>query len=545
MTFDWIIIAVYGAFTIGLGWWYSRRQTSTQEYFVGSGHMNPWLIGVSLFATLLSTITYLSIPGETAGKGPVYLSSLLVYPLVFLAVGYWLIPVYMRQRVTSAYELLEVRQGLSVRLLGACMFLSLRLVWMSLLVYLTSSAIVMMIDPQAAQTGRDQHLVPLVAAITGLVAVVYTSLGGLRAVVITDLMQTILLFGGALLVLAVATFDVGGFGWFPTTWQPHWDVQPLFSLDPRVRVTMVGSWITLFLWSVCTAGGDQTSVQRYMATTDAKAARRAVAVQMSISVAVNLTLGLVGFALLTYFQQSPGRLPDGLTLEKNADALFPVFVAFHLPVGISGLVVAGMFAAAMSSLDSGVNSITAVVMTDIFDRTLGFRPKTEKGHVRASQILAFVIGTIAVVGSSFMKFVPGNFTAMTQKTSNLLTTPIFCLFAFALFIPFARPIGVWIGAVCGTATAAAVAFSGPFLLLLARWGIDPDWCGVSMADLHDPVTGGIRDPISFQWIAPLAILVNLSTGCIASLIAVACGVQRPNIATGASSQVESESPANS
>ncbi len=207
---DWAIISLYAVATIAMGWWYGRKHETTKEYFVGNGKMNPFLIGISLFATLLSTITYLSIPGETLGKGPVFLATMLGVPFVYWAVAYWLLPVYMRHRVTSAYELLEAKLGLSVRLLGAMMFLSLRLVWMSLLVYLMAKVIVVMADPAAEATGRDQYLVPLVAAVTGIVAVIYTTLGGLRAVVITDLFQSILLFGGALLSPAMTSADWAG-----------------------------------------------------------------------------------------------------------------------------------------------------------------------------------------------------------------------------------------------------------------------------------------------------------------------------------------------
>ena len=217
---DWLIIATYAVSTIGLGWYFSRKQSSTQEYFIGSGHMNPVLVGVSLFATLLSTISYLSVPGESLGKGPVFLTTMLCYPVVYLVVAYCLLPVYMKHRVTSAYELLEDRLGLKIRMLGASMFIALRLMWMSLLVYLTAEAMTIMIG-----VGRDW--IPVIALITGLVAVIYTSLGGLRAVVITDLIQTLLLYGGALLVLGVITYDFGGFGCFPTEGQKNWDTQPL------------------------------------------------------------------------------------------------------------------------------------------------------------------------------------------------------------------------------------------------------------------------------------------------------------------------------
>lgn len=518
---DWAIIVLYGVSTIVLGWWYGRQQKDTAEYFIGSGNMNPVLIGVSLFATLLSTISYLSMPGEMLGKGPVSLLSIVALPLVFLVVAYWILPVYMKQHVTSAYELLEAKLGIEIRLLGAAMFVLLRLVWMSLLVYLTAKALALMI-------GASEDQIPLIALITGMIAVIYTSLGGLRAVVITDLLQTILLFGGALLVLGIVTYQLGGVGWFPDRWQANWDTQPLLPIDPetgafdvKMRVTVLGSIINVLIWYVATAAGDQTSVQRFMATTDATAARKAFATQMCVSVVVAITLGLVGLALLGYFTQFPEMLPEGKNLKDHADEMFPLFISHQLPIGISGLVVSAMFAAAMSSFDSGVNSITAVVMTDFLDR-FGRTPKTDKGHVLAAKGLAFAIGGVVVVGSTLMEHVPGNISAVTAKTSNLLTTPIFCLFVFALFIPFARPVGVFIGAICGTATAAAIAFSGPIVVWLSHRGIDPATFNTTITRTVDEVTGVVTetavDPVSFQWIGLTSVVVNLGVGCLVSLL---------------------------
>ena len=368
--------------------------------------------------------------------------------------------------------------------------------------------------------GVGEERIPLIAIVTGFVAVIYTSLGGLRAVIITDFIQTVLLFGGAVLCVGVITYDLGGFGWFPTEWNPTWDTQPFFSFDPSTRVTVVGTLVSVLIWYVCTSAGDQTSVQRFMATKDADAARRALGTQLCVSVVVSITLGCVGFALLAYFTAHPDRLPDSIHLKDNADKVFPHFIAFHLPPGISGLVVAAMFAAAMSSIDSGVNSITAVVMSDVLDR-FGRSPKSESEHIKMARWLAFGIGAFVVGTSSFMGLVPGNITEVTGKTSNLLTTPIFCLFFFALFVPYASPRGVWIGAICGALTAAVVAFSGPIVLgLHFCCGIEPETLGTILKETVDKATGektlSCPDPISFQWIAPLAVLTNIAAGCVAS-----------------------------
>jgi len=506
---DWILIGLYACATIGIGWYFGRRQGSTKEYFVGRGNMNPMLIGVSLFVTLLSTISYLSRPGEVLGKGPVLMTSLLALPFAYYVVGYGLLPVYMKHSVTSAYELLESRLGLGVRLLGAVMFIALRLVWMSLLVYLAAKAMTVMM-------GVDEQWIPTVVLVTGFVAVIYTSVGGLQAVVVTDLLQFLLLLGGALLVIAMITFDLGGFSWFPTEWHPKWDTQPIISFDPRTRVSVFGTLITMATWMICTAGGDQTSVQRFMATRDATNARRAYAIQLTASAIVTIVLGLVGFALLGYFEARPDLLPAEMDLYKDADHIFPWYIAHRLPVGIAGLVVSAMFAAAMSSIDSGVNSITAVVMTDFLDR-FGKRPSTERRHIMTAKLLAFTVGAIVVVGSSFMGVIPGNITAVTNKTVNLLTSPIFGLFFFALFVPFARPVAVWIGAFFGTLIAAVIAFSGPLVTWLQwNWGIKTETFGVSLQENVDKVTGETfllaPDPISFQWIGPASLLVNIVVG---------------------------------
>jgi solute:Na+ symporter, SSS family len=232
-----------------------------------------------------------------------------------------------------------------------------------------------------------------------------------------------------------------------------------------------------------------------MATRDAKTARRALGMQLCVAAIVGITLGITGFALLGYFQADPQLLPEGMTLYENADKIFPHFIAFHLPPVVSGLVVAGLFAAAMSSIDSGVNSITAVVTTDFIGR-FGRKLRSEKNQVLIARVLAVGIGVIVVLGSTLMKYVPGNITAVSTKTVNLLTVPLFILFFFALFVPFANAKGVWIGVSCSIAAAVLVAFSGPIF---------------GMNELG-------HDPISFQWISPTALVVGISTGTLACKI---------------------------
>ena len=492
---DGLIIALYAFGMIALGFYYSRRQKSTEEYFVGNRTMNPQLIGVSMFVTLFSTISFLSVPGEIYGKGPIFLSQILAIPLYYLIVGYLVVPAYMRFRVISAYELLEQKRGLAVRMTGAVMFIFLRLTWMSLLIYLSSQAMLQMLN-------LDQEKLPYVSLVIGIVAITYASFGGLRAVVITDLVQFCLLFGGAALVVITVTFRLGGFGWIPTEWHANWDTQPLFSLDPNVRVTLFGTVMTATLWWLCTAGGDQTAVQRFMSTVDVRSARRSFLVNSVVSAMISVILALVAFALLGYFEARPDLLPASV----GADRVFPHYIVHHLPIGISGLLVSGLFAAAMSSIDSGVNSLTAVIMTDFFDR---FRrqPLSESARVKLSQGLALLIGMIVVFSCSFLiGSVPGNFLEMTQRTLQLYVGPIFLLFFLSLFVPFSTAWGVIAGSASALLAGAVISSWGPLNEIIESLGWTPpsEWTGIAY--------------FSFQWILPVALIIGVTVGCAISLL---------------------------
>ncbi|MFP6575382.1 MAG: sodium-coupled permease [Pirellulaceae bacterium] len=548
---DWLMIVLYAIGTIYLGIYFGRKQRSSEEYFTGGGNMNALLIGVSLFATLLSTISYLGMPGESAGKGPVYFVGMLAHPITFLIVGFLMLPQYMKYRVTSAYELLELRLGYQFRILGACLFLTLRLIWMSVLLKFAGDAMVTMLQV-------DPSWSFLIVSVIGLVAIIYTSLGGLQAVVITDLIQTILLYAGALAILAIVTWNFGGFSWIPSEWPAEWKSQPVLPESPATRVTWVGSIIMGLVWYVATLGGDQTTVQRFMATKDAKSARTALLTQLIVGTIVGMTLCLVGIALMAHFneerdarpqqqkdeivayetfndsfQQQHKRYPSddelraGLqwketTLQQTrenligADQWFPRFISHHLPIGLAGLVIAAMFAAAMSSLDSGVNSITAVVMSDFVQRSRKTK-LGERQHLILARLLAVTTGVIVIFGSILTDFVEGNIMEVTQKSVNLLTTPIFGLFFYAIFAKRVHFVGVWVGTIVGTITAIVIAFGGQIChYLYLNHAFDPTVVGSVIEQRMEDLTGipyeACTDPVSFQWIGPLALLANLTVG---------------------------------
>lgn len=483
---DWTIVALYMLGILAIGWHYSRKAQSVEDYLLGGRRIGPASIGISLFASLLSTISYFARPGEMVAHGPMLSAEVLTYPIVFLLVGYGIIPFFMKQQITTAYELLERRFGVGIRLLGASLFLGLRLSWMGVVIYVTTSQILVPIMrlPEAST--------PYVCFGVGMLTVAYTTLGGLRAVVATDVIQTAILLGGAFLTLVITSFHLGSVAHiFPQEWPAHWD-QFEMGFNSGSRITVFTAMITGFLWWFCTASSDQIAIQRYLATKDLKTARISLAVSLVTTVISTLLLSLVGIALLAYFKNSPELLPQGANLEKNADSLFLHFVVTALPIGATGLVVAGLLAAAMSSLSSGINSTCSVIAVDFIDR-FGIAARDEKHHVARTRRISWCVGLSAVIISSFVGFVPGNLMEICFRTANLLVGPLFLLFFMAIFIPWATSLGASVAAIAGTITAVAIAFFSVF-------------------------------DLSFVWILPAALAVGAVSGVLVSLAQLVYGM---------------------
>jgi solute:Na+ symporter, SSS family len=479
---DWIVIAAYAIGMLAVGWYYSNRTQDKDDYLLGGRDMRASSVGLSLFSTLFSTITYLALPGEIISKGPVILWSMMAIPVAYVVVGYFLIPHFMRLRLTSAYEILETRLGMSIRLIAAIVFLATRFLWMALIVYVTAEKIIVtMMDypPEKAAV-----IMPIVAIAIGLVTVVYTTMGGLRAVVLTDVIQSFILLGGAILAIILITIKMGGVGaWWPTSWSPHWDEQPIFSWDPRVRVTVIGSIVFMTVWWICTAGSDQMAIQRYFATRDEKTARRVFLVTGLSNIVITCLLAAVGFALLAFFESNRHLAPSVLYNPKKADTIFPFFIVRYVPPGVTGLILAALLAAAMSSLSAGVNSACSVIKTDFIDR---FRrkagPESDKSQVRQTRIISFLAGIFMVLLSLVMGRIQGNIMEVTVRTNHVFVAPLFGLFFMALFVKRATAIGTACGAVVGCLVA----------VLFAYW---------------DLLTGGPQ--LSFQWISLFSLIANL------------------------------------
>lgn len=461
---DYIVIAAYGLLMLGIGVYYSRTVKTADEFLLGGRSMSPFMIGLSLFATMNSTLSYLSLPGEMAKNGPMVFAELLSLPIVFVIVGWVLIPRIMSQRVTSGYELLETRLGLTGRMLGASMFVLLRVFWMASILYATISVVLIPLFDIPSEWA------PAITVAMAIITLIYTAEGGLKAVVVTDAIQAGLMFFGAAATIVVITIALGGVeAWWPSSWPAHWPelrVLPDFDTSTttgRPSRTLVGAFCAMLVWMTCTSGSDQMSIQRYLATRDAAAARRSFGFQM-ISTVVNVgLLGISGLAVLGYFLARPEELKSGWEIVSHADKLLPHFIVIGLPSGLTGLVIAAILAAAMSSLSSGLNSISTVVVRDFLGRAAG-RTMTSSDEVSLARYVSVGSAVIAVGLSFIVGSLATNLLELCFKVVNLLTAPIFVLFFLALFVPRSSPIAAVLATIASVSMGVLMAFGWE-----ARW----------------------------------------------------------------------------
>ena len=216
--------------------------------------------------------------------------------------------------------------------------------------------------------GIDPWWTPWLCVALGVVTAMYSSWGGIKAVVTTDAIQSITMLAGAVVTLAVITERMGGVAaWWPEEWPSHWQT-PSWGFDPQPRVSFGILLLSTTLWYVCTNGSDQMSIQRFLSTRDASAARKTLAVAQVTDVVVSLLLGLTGVAILGFYQAHPPEFAAGQTVRTVGDQLFPKFIMTQMPAGLSGLVLAAILSAALSSLSSGVNSACAVLDRDFLSR---------------------------------------------------------------------------------------------------------------------------------------------------------------------------------
>ncbi len=453
---DFAMIAIYLLLMLGLGFFFGRNQ-SRREFFVAGRSMGWLTVGLSVMATLFSSNSFVFYPSAAMGNSLRIGLSLIAFSLMTPIVIWVFIPVYARLKVETAYEYLEMRFHVSVRILASGLFVLLRIGWMASATYAASVVV-----SRVAGISQITVIVGL-----GIVSVGYTMLGGLRAVMWTDVVQffvfaiTILVTLG--LVVAYGDISPGGIV------QTYFEGRDGLIVDFSPSMTLpYGSWAILLgvsLEGLSAYGADQVAVQRYLSARSERTSQWGALLNLAAMWIVLPGLLLIGVGLFSYFTHHSAELGSGTLgeiLEKDAkvaDRALPEFVRLHFPPGLAGLFLAALMAAIMSSIDSGIHSVTTALVVDFRDRLFpAFRPKTDQDDLRWIRMMVVTIGVISITLACFVEPL-GNVFDIGKKLTAAFGGPLLAIFVLALFSKRATSLGVLISVSFSTVTTLALMFT--------------------------------------------------------------------------------------
>jgi SSS family transporter len=455
---DIVVIALYFLILSWMGWFFSKRQKNTDDYFKGGGRVPWWAAGLSIFGTALSAITFMAIPAKTFATNWSYFMLNMTIFMVAPIIVFVFIPFYRKMNITTAYEYLEARFNIVVRLIGSLSFILFQVGRMGVVMFLPSIALNVV-------TGID---IFVCIGLMGVISLIYTMMGGIEAVIWTDVMQVIVLLGGAILslVLIIIAVDGGFTAMVQTAAENHKFnlVDVTWSLkQPTVWVMLLGGIFA----NITTYGTDQTMVQRYLTTKSENAAKQSVWTNAILVIPATLIFFFVGTALFVFYKHYPQELNPTFT---NNDAIFPWYIASQLPAGISGLLIAGIFAAAMSSLSSSMNSAATAYSTDIHFR---FNWSNKVGGLKVARIATLVIGLVGILFALMMATMDvKSLWDEFQKILGLVIGSLGGVFLLGILTKKANSPGVLIGIACSIAVQIWVAIHEPVhLIAFAATGV--------------------------------------------------------------------------
>ncbi|SFF59080.1 cyclically-permuted mutarotase family protein [Salegentibacter agarivorans] len=443
---NYITLFVYLALIVGLGWYFSRRNNSTDDYFLAGGRIPWWAAGLSIYATMLSAITYLSQPALAYSYDwQAYLGYFTILLTVPIVITFYL-PFFRNLNITTAYEYLEKRFNIAVRIFGSASFVLFQVARMGIVVYLPALAL-------STVVGLDIYTAII---IMGVLAILYTVLGGIEAVIWTDVIQVIVLIGGLILGLIYIAIDIGDVGYiFETAYADN--KMKLF--DFRFSWTEVVTW-SLFLGSFALNFApyttDQAVVQRYLTTANEKESRKSIWLNGIISIPAGLLIFLMGTFLYVFFKDNP----DFIVVGMQNDGIFPLFIANHLPPGVAGLVIAGIYSASMSSLDSSMHSVSTVVTVDYYKRF-----SKNYSELTAMKVAKWVTITVGVIGTAvaclMAAFPIASLFFFFQEVVGLFGSALTGIFILGIFLKRANWAGTLIGALLSVIVVVFLKYQTP------------------------------------------------------------------------------------
>lgn len=428
---DWLVIGLYFVMVAGIGVYFSRSNKDIKDFMFGGGNM-PWLaVGISLIATSVSANTFLGNPADAYANDMRLLMLNVGSIFAIILVGVFFIPRFRRSGIQSAYELLEMRFSRPVRVMAATFYSCHLLLRMGMLIYGPSLVLMKITGLSFAAC----------AVSMGVFAMLYTSLGGIKAVTTTDILQFCIFFGGGLLCIAYVVHSVGSFS---QTWQMATDAGKTrwldFSFDPSSDRNVLSACIVYTVFEVAIRGCDQQFVQRYLSTKSLRTANYSSITSSLLGICVGVVFFTVGAFIYVYFQVAHVQtLP---TMKVNE--VLPYFIVNVLPTGVKGLLVAAILAADMGALSSVLTALSNTTVIDLLPS-----PKGQVISLAKARRWVWLWGLLGMMASFLCALGDASILTKALFFTSLFTGPLLGIFLLAFFRPGTPPKAVMLGAVCG------------------------------------------------------------------------------------------------
>lgn len=442
---NWLVLIVYLLAMLGMGYYFMHREKSSKDFFTGGGRIPWWAAGISIFATMLSAITYMSIPAKAYATDWTYYPMQICILLISFPVIRYYLPFFRRLNVTTAYEYLERRFSYATRLMASLLFIVFMVARMALVLFLPSLAM-------EAVTGINIYTCIILMAI---ITIVYCTMGGMEAVVWGDVVQGIILVGGALLAAAYLIFQTQG--------GPSGFLHIALDNDKLRLFDWSLDWRSATFWVVILGGlsnnlisytSDQTVIQRYLTTKDEHSAARGILTNGLMSVFVTIAFFTIGTGLYTFFKTHPAAMD--ITMAKT-DAVFPFFMMSQLPAGVAGLLIAAVFAATMSTIASNINSISTAFTIDMYKKALPH--STDRRLLGTARVAGIVSGIVGMLIAILMATTDiQSLLDYFNTILGLLSGGIGALFMMGIFFPRIGKRAALLGFITGTLTVVMMNF---------------------------------------------------------------------------------------
>jgi SSS family solute:Na+ symporter len=428
---DYLIIIVSLAVPILVSLKFWKKQKNTEHYFIAKGAVPTWVIGVSILATLISSITFLAYPGNGYASNWILLVQGLMVPVALSGFIWFIVPLYRNVIKLSAYEYFEHRFGFFARIYSSLGFFLAHFSKMGTVFFLLAMAL-------SGMTGIDTYSM---IWILGFVVVFITLIGGIEAVFWLDVFQGILLVLGGVIALLIIVFTI------PGGTSTIWDIASAggrTGFGPyNFSFTELTFWVMVLngiFYAIQKYGTDQTIVQRYLSASSNKEAVKASFMGVFLTVPVWALFMFIGTALYAYYQVNSGVLPA----NTKPDEVFPFFIMTQLPVGVVGLILSALMAAAISSLDADLNCLSAICVSDYYAR---FKPQsTEKQRMQVSRAVIVIAGVMSLlIASYYVKIGGEGILDVVFTLYSIFSGGIAGMFLLGLFSKRANKQGLYVG----------------------------------------------------------------------------------------------------